>query len=479
MAIKEIAPLKPTSNDVLMDAIRNDLSTDYQNRIPKATQAGIRETAQNLLSYKPAYNEFVDALVNRIGQVIVRNTSWSNPLSLFKRGLLEFGDTIEEIQTGLIKARTYDQDREHLERDIFGHHPAPTQANFHSINDQRFYPITVNDNLLRRAFLTTNGIQEFISGLLAAPMTSDQWDEFLLMCSLFSQYEANGGYYHVNVPDLRSYSSDESDAKMVAKKVRAMAQNLTFMSSKYNAARMPSHVATDDLVLFGTPEFFAAQDVDALAAAFNMDRATLAGRQVAIPAEQFNMPGAQAILTSQDFFVVADSVLENTSADNPVGMHRNYFLHHHQVISNSRFVPAVLFHTGHDDESITVSEPVTGISAVTTFDRDGTTAKATFAPGDIGIAKAAPVGNDKTAVYWEISGGNDPRTRITQNGTIHIGPSEDASSVKVTATTTWIDPADPNNTTAYSASKSLTVSGETLPEWPRDHTGETEPDPAG
>src|SRR5947208_503997 len=108
MAVKDIRPLKPTPNWELLNRIKNDASPDYQARIPNATKAGIQDTIQALTKFRPHYNEFLDALVNRIGLVVARNNSWTNPLAPFKRGLLTFGDTIEEIQSGLISARTYD-----------------------------------------------------------------------------------------------------------------------------------------------------------------------------------------------------------------------------------------------------------------------------------------------------------------------------------------------------------------------------------
>ena len=468
-----VRPLKPTPNDVLMDHVRNSLSLDYQNRIPSATQAGVREASKALMSYRPAANEFLDALVNHIGMIQVRNTLWTNPLWEFKKGLIEHGDTIEEVKVGMIRAHNYDPDREHLEADIFGTERPDVRTNFHRVNRRDFYKISVSEALLRGAFLSTNGIQEFISELMNAPATSDAWDEFVLMCSLIPQYEENGGFYHVHVPDSRAISASGQEAREVTKRVRAMAQNLSFMSTRYNAAGMPSHVKEEDLVLFGTPEFFATQDVESLAAAFNMDRATLAGRQIAIPKEHFGIEGAQAILTSKDWFVVGDYILENTAADNPVGLHRNYFLHHHQIISQSRFVPAVMFWTGADDEVITVSEPVTGITAVTVTDRAGETVTE-VERGGIYVASAEATGAEgkdvNTTVRYRLTGQDDAtRTRITQQGTVHVSPRESAESLTVTATSVWVDPEDPQNTDVKVATTSLTVSGERLPEWPIDH----------
>src|SRR6478752_5070501 len=102
----DVGVLKPTSNEITLDRIRKKASPDYQARIPEATKAGVQATMKALMNYRPARNEFIDSLVNRIGLVYAQNVSWANPLSEFKRGMLEFGDTIEEIQMGLIKAKT-------------------------------------------------------------------------------------------------------------------------------------------------------------------------------------------------------------------------------------------------------------------------------------------------------------------------------------------------------------------------------------
>ena len=104
MAVNNIGVLTDANNVRIFDAIRYDASPDYQRRIPEATQAGLDAVVKNLTEYRPAYNEFENALVNRIGMVVGRSKSWTNPLSEFKKGLLTFGDTIEEYQVGLLKA---------------------------------------------------------------------------------------------------------------------------------------------------------------------------------------------------------------------------------------------------------------------------------------------------------------------------------------------------------------------------------------
>lgn len=466
--VVQINPLKPVDNIKLMDAIHRDASLEYQNRIPTATKAGVQDTVRALQAYRPGWNEFLDALVNRIGSVVARNISWSNPLAEFKRGMLTFGDTIEEIQVGLLEAHVYDPDRDHLERDLFGTERPDVESSFHKVNRQNYYKVTINEALLQRAFLEPQGLSAFVAQLMQAPLTSDNVDEFLLTVQLFSEYESNGGFYHVNVPDVAALNSSPDQARTALRKMRAMADTLKFVSTRYNAAHMPTFAQADELQLFVTPEFNAAVDVEALAGAFNMDKAQLTGRIVPIPAEHFNIDGCQAIMTVKDFFMIADQRLENTSQYNPLGLHNNYFLHHWQVVSASRFVPAVMFHTGADDEVIEVLTPVASVGTLSVSDAEDNIVTSVTRGLLYSVAASAitnPAGGPNDGVRYSITGNTSNRTYITSTGVLHVGGDEGASSLTITATSTWLNP-DNLRQDGATATETVTVTGEAVPEWP-------------
>lgn len=465
--VARLANDKP--NSAILDAVRGIASTDYARRIPAADSAGVAATIENLTSAgnRRWMNEFIDVLVNRIGMTIARSTSWANPLAPFKRGMLSYGNTIEEIQVGLLEAHGYDPDRDYMESTLFGRERPEVQVNFHTVNRQDFYKVTVNDALLKRAFLDPNGLSSFINQLMEAPTTSDQWDEFLLTSSLFREYESNGGFYHVNVPDVASLTSDASDARMALRKMRAMAGNLKFLSTNYNAAKMPVFASPEDLLLFVTPEYNAAIDVEALAGAFNIDRANMHGKIVELPQSAFGIEGAQAIMTTSEFFVIADTLFESTSQWNPANLHNNYFLHHHQVVSASRFVPAVMFTTGADDEVIILSAPVTSVVAITIEAIDGTVPTSVATDGIIALVSSAvttPEGGE-AAVIWTVTGGVSGRTFITQTGVLHVGADESATTLTVTATSAAVDYDNPR-ADPISATLAVTVTGGPVGGWP-------------
>lgn len=448
-------------NVLILNAIRKNATIDYQRRIPEATKANVQDVIQNLINNRPGMNEFIDGLVNRIGLVLYRNTSWTNPLAKFKRGMLEYGNTIEEIATGLLEAKTYIHERDYLEKDIFGQEVPETRVNYHKVSRENYYKLSIKEQVLRRAFLSSTGLSEFITNLMAMPVTSDNWDEFLLTTSLFRQYYDAGGFFNVNVPDLSVLTADSADAKQALRSVRTMAETLPFLSRHYNAAGLPIAAMPDELELFITPEANATLDVEALAAAFNIERANVNSRTTIVPQEHFNIPGAQAVLSTKDFFVIADSLITTTSVQNPVGLVTNYFLHHHQVVSASTFVPAILFTT---EESTVINipdTPVTSVSAVTAIDADGATVTA-FERGLLyevnAQAVTTPANGENDAVRYEAVGFTSPRSRLNQNGALVVAIDESAVSVKVIAR------AVENNNIFSEATFAIT--GDILIPWP-------------
>lgn len=442
-------PVKPfpknISNIELMNAIRKDGSTDYQRRIPEATKANIRETVDALWDGRNhGYrNEFLDALVNQVGMIIARNNNWTNPLAEFKRGMLTYGNSIEEVQTGLVPSYTYDPDRDYLERAVFGQEKPNVQASIHKVNREEYYKITINDAMLRRAFLEDQGLGSFISQLMAAPSNSDSLDEFEVMVSLFREYAHAEGFFNVQVPDIGNSTSTEANAKAFLREVRAFSQTLTFPSPYYNASGLHMHANIDDLVLFMTPRAQAAIDVEALAAAFNTQYANVLSRIITIPETSFGMEGTQAILTTKDFFVVADTLFETRSIANPAGLYNNYFLHHHQILSVSRFVPAVRFST--DAGTVIELTDPTVLSVptpeITILDQHGDPIDTVegVTRGEIYQVFVTALTDDETEmniggdVRLELGGSETSFTKLTNTGTFAVSLAEPSDELTVTA----------------------------------------------
>ena len=77
----------------VLNVIRQNATAVYQDRIPEATAENLHEVGDAILTYEAQANEFVNALVNRIGLVILNNRMATNPLAALKKGRLAVGET--------------------------------------------------------------------------------------------------------------------------------------------------------------------------------------------------------------------------------------------------------------------------------------------------------------------------------------------------------------------------------------------------
>lgn len=474
MPQKDMGKIRDFDNYEMLARIKKNASLDYKNRIPDTTKGNLAQTLEALTKFPQHWNEFTNALVNRIGTYYTRDISWKNPLTAFKRGMLTDGDSIEEVQTGLINAYEYSADRDYMEDALFAQKRPNVASQFHTVNRQNMYKITVNRNSLRRAFLDESGLETYISQILAVPATSDQWDEFLTICSLFAEYQANGGFWHEHCADLQSLSASEADAKALIKMVQAYSGNMSFISRQYNAARMETFARPEDLVVITTPEVKANIGVEAWAAAFNVEYAQMKGRFVEIPRENFGIDGAQALLTTKDFFVIADNLLENQSQINPAGLYTNYFLHHWEIISASLFVPAVLFWTGATDNVVTIkpSEVVLTVPAVIDTAGKAVSDTAKALPGKKYIVQTKIAGknvdNVEFGLFFNVLNAKSEHTRCDNSGILTIGADETAASIQVAVTLGYIDPATGKRLTKTPVTTTVPVDKDKAAvSWPR------------
>jgi len=463
------------TNESILDAIWNDASTDYQRRVPQAGKAGLRKVLDSMGEFNVHWNEFERALINRIGLVVARSFSWTNPLARFKKGLLSNGETVEEYQMGLVEAYHWSEDSDYGADILLRREKPHAESSFHTINRQDMYKVTIQRMLLKRAFLSDGGLATFLSELMSRPAVSDQFDEFLRMCELVKEYEQRDGFFRVATTDARGKDAESAEVKKILRQIREMADTIIFPSSRYNAARMVSAPASaKDLVILTTPQFKSAIDVHGLAGAFHEGRMATNIDTVVLPEEHFLVTDskgdkAQAVLTTSDFFQVYDTYFNVAQFDNPAGRYSNYFLHHDQIISASRFVPAVLFATGHE----TAITPTPKIATITNLRMiDGITGKpiedaGTVAPGTTIRLEVDyttdPVGMESLIdpdVVFSISGNTTSKTRVSNDGILQIGGTEKGETITITFT---------GQTASGPATGSVTVkvAGKTEKTWPK------------
>ena len=376
MATKpKIVTLSNNSVDVL-NAIRNSASINYKDYVPIATADAdsIREIGATIMDYPALQNEFLNALVNRIGRVILTSKSYQNPWAMFKKGFLEFGETIEEVFTNL--AKPFQFDPAVAENEIFKREIPDVRSAFHVLNYQKFYKATVSQEQLRMAFMSWDGVTSLISSIVESMYTAANYDEFITMKYLLSKRILSGEMYWANP------SSGENTSKDIVKSMRTYSNLLTFLSADYNVAGVYNSTEKNNQYIIIPSSVMADIDVDVLAAAFNMDKVDFMGHVVMIDGftrpdiarlnelfkddptyTELNMKDAMdlgmvaAVLVDKDFFMIFDNLQNFTENYNGQGLYWNYFYHVWKTFSTSPYANAVLFTFAGDEQwnSATVS----------------------------------------------------------------------------------------------------------------------------
>ena len=345
-------------NSTIIDKVWLYGSNDFQQRIPRPTQGNISKTVDALFDpmNRNYFNDFMNVLINRIAFTYVRGQRWDNKLSVFKGQKINYGSTIQEIAPNWIRAHAYNVEEETL---LKLNRPE-AQVWYHSQNRQDRYDISISYDDLRTAFVDEYGLNNFIAKVMEVPINSDEYDEYRIMLQLIAEYENSFGFFKKNVGDI----NDESSAKSFLKELRADAGMLEFPSARYNAANVdiPVFAKNNELVLFMTPQVQASIDVDALAILFNLEKANVKQRIVIV--DEFPLPGVQALLTTEDFFVCHDTVYENTNFWNPQTLVNNYYLHHWGIYSVSPFVPAILYTNEDYTSTIQITQSLMGFDFI-------------------------------------------------------------------------------------------------------------------
>lgn len=432
----EIKTLTATAPQVL-NAIRNSATENYKNLIPYASPdaSSIKAIGSIMMQYAPLQNEFLSALVNRIGRVIITSKLYSNPWAFLKRGYLEFGETLEEIFVNL--AKPFQFAPEVAEETVFKREIPDVKAAFHTMNYQKFYKASIQNDQLRQAFLSWDGISDLIARIVDSMYTGANYDEFLTMKYTLARHILDG--------HIKPYAIDTvtaSNMKSIIAGVKGISNALEFMSTDYNIAGVSTFTRKEDQYLFINAKFDALVDVEVLAAAFNMDKAEFMGRRILVDsfgaldngrlavlfhddptyrpisgAELTLLDSIPAVLVDRNFLMMYDNFQDFAEIYNGEGLYWNYWFHVWKTFSVSPFHNALVF--------------VAGTPSVTSVTVTPSSVSATA--GQYVSFSAGVVTNNfaSKAVDWTTTAG-----AIDNSGNLFI-PDDATGSITVTATSVF------------------------------------------
>jgi len=379
--------LTNASHEVL-NVIREHASVDFREHVPIATPnaESIREIGAIIMDNTALQNEFISALINRIGKVLVASMSFENPWRAFKRGMLEFGETVEEIWVDIVRPQEYSA--EVAEEEIFKREIPDVRSAFHYLNWQKFYKTTIQRRDLELAFLSANGVNDLIERIMSRLATSMEYDEFLTMRYLLARELLSNHFYFI--PSEGAITED--NAKKTLTRLRAVCNQMTFPSRMYNVAGVLNFSDFSSQRIIIDADFEANVDVNALAYAFNLSYADFKAQRILTPhfyfspdeiarlnalfeydttykgiseAENTLLSKVHALVVDRDYFMIFDKLLEMRDVPNGQGLYWNYNLHSWKLFSVSPFHNAVALvdtenYDGDNAPNVNLLDMVTG-----------------------------------------------------------------------------------------------------------------------
>lgn len=439
----------------ILNVIRQNASYDYQSSVPEVTQASDIPRVGEIIYGTPAFaNQFLNALVNRIALVRAQSAVFNNPYSRLKKGYLEFGETVEDIFVNI--ARVVEYTPEKGEAREFKRTLPDVKSAFHVMNWRVMYPVTIQDEDLRMAFLSMEGVQNLIAQIVDSVYTAAEYDEFLLFKFLLVKAISHGKMKPISI-------GDGSDPKDAAVAFRGTSNLLPFMSSEYNASAVKTTTPKERQIIFMDALYNGDFDVNVLSSAFNMEKADFMGRLYLIDnwtefdndrfeviransdgleevtaAELALLADVKAVLIDENWFQVYDNQNKFTEKYVASGLYWNYFYHVWKTISSSPFANAVVFVTS--SATITLPASVTftitnksvSDTAITlTLELDESTAA--LKPSNVNFVQTEALTEDGIAVH--------------PFGAVMIPAAEDDTEITLVATI---------NGTTYTASAAIT-----------------------
>ena len=344
----------------ILNAIRNDASQEFADAIPVATGDNVREVGRLIMQDQNYTNEFIMALINRIGRTIVSSKSWNNPLKQYKMGLLEMGEVVQEIFVNAVEERIYSM--YDAEKNVFKVAIPDIRASYYAINSQKVYKATINESMLAQAFLTRNGLTDLVSKIMTRMELQDEDYEFKVMQNAIKEAGTKGQLYPVV---LSQAPTDETSAKELVRQARAMFSKLKYPSTEYNYTGVKTLSNPEDIMLIISSDIEAILDVEVLAKAFNMEKAEFLGHLTVIP--KMPLENCYAIMCDKNWWKVWDNKITTQSIYNTEGLYYNITYHHWATYHYSPFENAIIFTTNASAiTSITITDDTIETQADTT-----------------------------------------------------------------------------------------------------------------
>ena len=411
-------------------------SSIYHQYIPIIDEnTAISTLAEPILTVPAVANDFMSMLVNRIVYTQFETKLYNNPLKILEGDRIPLGYAGQEIFTNRAKGRKYNVN------DFAGllqKYEADTKVQYMTLNSDLQYPVTVTRHDLKKAFTSWADLDRFIDQLSNSLYNGAYIDEFRFTKNLVGSAYSYGG---VRVQTVSAISS-EATAKAFVKAARNLFLGFQVPSTSYNAWAQAGGYGDpittwsnpEDIVILIRNDVRTELDVDVLAAAFNMDKATLLGNMLAVDnfdvyddegIKRFDGSAILALIADKSWFKIKQQDMYLDEFYNANNRTWQYYLNVTKMYQYSLFANAVVLATALPTITITDlafgadmygTKVGTNIEVPVTVTPFGGSTSITFNSSDSDVFTVAPKSGDaRTAVITPVAAGTAVLTATAGN----------------------------------------------------------------
>lgn len=382
------------SNLELINAVRQYNAT-FEGRIPKADATNIKNIQEVIIDDGNLYNEFLSTLIDRIGKTLFRDSLIRNRLAWTYTDSVEYGRFIQEIGVQLLKGYDYEMPDNGESLDPFNVLKPDVIQAVYQTNSRRVYQVTINVDLVKRAFTSSTGVDSLISSIVSQLVKSADIDRWLSIKETFHLF-ITGGSKNPNIAMLPTQKvqvagyDTKDNAVATITKISEVMTDMGFPRNIYNECGLTHMLNPSDLVLFIRQEALNYIDKNVLAFAFNKGNLSFGDGSIKIePMDDFGGiyttdsvdtkvsptystdgktdgmvtgfgggvtpetakygdPHANvvAVLCDKRRLMVVNNNMRQEVIWNPKGLYTNYFQHDWNTFTQSAMCNAVVFYTG-------------------------------------------------------------------------------------------------------------------------------------
>lgn len=264
-----------------LNAIREISSEIYHQYVPVVTPTtNINDFASPILnnSLQVVRNEFVENLIGRIVSTQVVAKMYSNPLRRLEGENTPLGYAGQEIYTDPVAATRFNVNDF---AGLLAKYEVQTKVQYYTINMDLQYSASMTREKLRNAFTSWANLEAYITSISNALYNGARIDQYRYTTAIVaSAYKSGRGVVEV----VNNPTSSAQYAKDFVKRARTLFLDFQSPSTDYTAWERMNGGETittwtnpEDIVFILRNDVAAEIDVEILAEAFNIDRATLLG----------------------------------------------------------------------------------------------------------------------------------------------------------------------------------------------------------